>query len=302
MSLRPLALLAAFALAACTTPSDPPAPEAAPDSAAQHLRVIVTETLVPAARRQAFYFGQRQNGTTTTDLESRSTRGAYVALLSDSVHAILVDRPPNAEEQASLDRRFPAPLRIHIGTGALALVVHPSNPLDSLALGAVPRLIGRAATWGETVPGGLDRRVELVATGRNSGLYEVAATRFAGTSELALGHLAPSQDSVLAYVARRPGALGLVSLEALRDTVLARGVKVLAVRGDSGAATRPSQWSVYDKVYPLRYEAYYLTTRPQRSVEARFATFLRSDVGQRAVQMIGLVPATIPAYRFVVTQ
>jgi ABC-type phosphate transport system substrate-binding protein len=179
-------------------------------------------------------------------------------------------------------------------------VVHPSNPLDSLSRGSLPRLLGRRGTWGEAVPGGVARPVEVVATGRNTGLYEVAA-QVAGEAELALSHLAETQDSVLAYVARRPGALGLVSLEALRDTVLSRRVKVLAVR-DSASAFRPSQWTVYDREYPLRYEAYYVTTRPQRAIEARFATFVMSDVGQRAIQRVGLVPAKIPAYRFIITQ
>ena len=267
----------------------------------QVLRVAVSETLVPAAERQAWYFAQRTPGL-TSDVLPRTARGALVALLADSVYAVLIDRPLNEEERQALAARDVEPLVIHVGTGALALVVHPSNPLDSLARGSVPRLLRRRGGWGETVPGGLTQAVELVSTGRNSGLYEIAATRFApGAGDLALAHVAPSQDSVLAYVARRPGALGLVSLEALRDTVLARRVKVLAVR-DSGAAMRPNQMNVYLRKYPLRYEAYYVTTRPQRSVEARFATFIMSDVGQRAVQRVGLVPAKIPAYRFIVTQ
>lgn len=291
--MKRLVVLLAGLLAGC---EERPASEAPPAP----LRVAVSETLVPAVERQAWLFAQRSPGT-TTELRPRTARGALVALLADSVHAALVDRPLNAEEQRALDARREGALVVHVGTGALALVVHPSNPLDSLARGAVPRLLRRRGAWNALVPGGLARQVELVATGRNSGLYEIAATRFApGAGDLALAHVAARQDSVLAYVARRPGALGLVSLEALRDTVWARRVKVLAVR-DSAGAVRPNQETVYLKTYPLRYEAYYVTTRPQRSVEARFATFIMSDVGQRAVQRVGLVPAKIPAYRFIVT-
>ncbi|HYE57919.1 MAG TPA: hypothetical protein VD948_05410, partial [Rhodothermales bacterium] len=82
-------LLFGLVLAACG--GEAPAGGAGGDTTAAvptPLRVAVSETLIPAAERQTWYFAQRAPGV-TSELLPRTARGAFVALFADSVHAIL---------------------------------------------------------------------------------------------------------------------------------------------------------------------------------------------------------------------
>lgn len=266
------------------------------------LRIAASETLVPLVEAQAALL-QRRYPALSVEVLPRSSRGAIVAFLRDSVGVLVVDRPLNPDEAEVLRVRS---LRDDVwrnayGFGALALVVHLSNPVDSVSRTQLARLVRGAPSWASVVRGGPSVPVEVTATGRNSGLYELLATRFAPGSDLTLAHGAASQADVLRTVAARPAALGVVSLEALRDTVLSRGVKVLAV-SDTLPALRPGQGSVYRQEYPLRYEATVYVSRPPGTPESAFARFVRTTPGQRVVQEAGLVPAETPAHRVVLAQ
>ncbi len=313
--LLPLALLALVA-ASCGEPSAPSAPissggELGGDDStlvldagglAGVLRIAASETLVPIAEAQAARLRQLYPGI-SVEVLPRTSRGAIVAFLRDSVGVAVVDRPLNADEQALLDVRDRSEdiSVMPYGYSALALVVNPANPVDSLSRAQLGRLVRGGAPWSSVVRGGPAGAVELAVTGRNSALHELLATRFAPGGDLTPAHAAASQGDVLRTVAARPLALGVVSLEALRDTTLARGVKVLAI-SDTLAALRPGQSSVYQQLYPLRYAAFVLVARPPGTVESAFARFVRTTVGQRAVQEAGLVPAIVPAHRIVLTQ
>ncbi len=266
------------------------------------LRIAASETLVPLVEAQAALL-RRRYPALTVEVLPRTSRGALVAFLRDSVGVVVVDRPMNEDEASVLALRAKrADVSSNAyGFGALALVVHPSNPVDSVSRVQLARLVRGAPAWASVVPGGPASAVELAATGRNSGLYELLATRYAPGGDLTLAHGAASQADVMRTVAARPSALGVVSLEALRDTVLARSVKVLAV-SDTLPAIRPGQGSVYRQEYPLRYAAYLYVSRPPGSPESAFARFVRTTPGQRVVQEAGLVPAETPAHRIVLAQ
>lgn len=279
-------LLAAVLAAGCR-------PEPRPSNVRGVLRVYATESLAPVARRHAEMFNQRFTDA-RVEVVTRTTRGALVALLADSTRLVYVDRTFNAEEQAAASARPDTSQigAVKIGSGALALVVHPSNAVTEVPVGALPTLVRDSlATWAAV--GGGAGRVELATTGRNSGAFELLTERFVrGPGAVRPRFVGATAAEVLAFVARRPNALGVVPLEALGD---AAAVRTLALRGRAGAV-RPSPLAVYRGTYPLRYDAYVLrVSGPFGPVQVRLASFAAEQLGQRAVQRAGFVPVTVPA-------
>ena len=290
-----LALLAlVFGAASCSKPgSEGPIQTGRTDT----LRVLVTDALAPLAEEHAREFMQR-NDYGDVEVVRSTTRGALVALLADSATLAYADRPLNAEEQGKADLRGGArlPLRsTRIASGALVAVVHPSNGLAAVTRERLAGLVrGQASGWGAGGPAGA---VQLAVTGVNSGTYELAArTFFPGAAPLAPASVGATEADVLRFVAARPNALGLVSLGALHDSLIARGaVRTLAVSDSGRPAVVPSPLAVYRGTYPLRHAVYAYHTGPLGSLEGRFAAFAADRRGQTLVQRFGLVPATIPA-------
>lgn len=261
------------------------------------LRVYTTPELAEVAERHARQFEQ-QFPLTRVTVETRSTRGAIVALLADSGRVAYTDRLLNAEEEA-VNEGHPDTMRVFarpVGFGALVFVVHPGNPVAALPVDAVPT-VARAAnpTWNAF--GGTGKLL-LATTGKNSGTYEVLARQFStGTGDLVPAFVGATPRAVMDFVASQPGGLGVVPLSALRDTAEA-GVRVLPVRvgqGDTAYVVRPSQLSVYEQTYPLHYTLFVYTTGRMGLLPSRFAGFVGGRVGQRAIQTAGFVPETVPS-------
>lgn len=138
------------------------------------------------------------------------------------------------------------------------------------------------------------KSLDLVLTGRNSGIAEVLTTLL-----LPPGHfphpdlIAPTQADVLDYVASHPNTMGIVSLAAL-NAPDALPVRVLYLRADSAPALLPSALTAYRGTYPLRSAVFLYTTALSGPLAAGFATFAAGLHGQQIVQETGLAPATLP--------
>lgn len=266
------------------------------------LRIAVAEGLAPIVEAQAAVL-RGDNPGLTVEVLRRSSRGALVAFLRDSVGVVVVDRPMNADEQAVarvLGQRTDLSAN-EFAMDALAVVVNAANPVDSLTRADVGRLVRSRAPWASVVRGGLAAPVELVLPSRNTAVHELVETTVAtGSGPLPLAHRPEDAAGVLATVAARPAALGVVGLRALRDSASMRGVKVVAV-SDTFPASRPGQGSVYRREYPLRATAMIYLSRRAGSLESAYARFARTTSGQREVQDAGLVPAVTPAHRIVLT-
>jgi phosphate transport system substrate-binding protein len=176
-----------------------------------------------------------------------------------------------------------------------------------------PILSGETALWSKVPGSKLNGAIELCMTGRNSGLYEMLTrTFFSLKKDIPLSAVAASQDSILQYVAANPEALGIVSFAVWKDTTQSasqrwkKGVKVVDLLGkdaDGGfTATRPTQRTIYDQVYPLTYSLYVYTNEKMPGTAHGFSAFVGQDVGQRDFLYAGLVPKTMPYRTIQLTQ
>lgn len=226
-----------------------------------------------------------------------STREAIVHLLNDSVKCICVDRSLNDEERQVAAKAELVIAENKIGEGALALIVHKSNPVEFIAFEDVKDiLMGSKKSWTALKESRWKGEIDVALTGRNSGAYEILQRHFFKIENpLTVTTTVETEKEVVEYTRTHPQALGIVSIAALRN--VAGKTKVLAVESTDSTEERfvkPTQINVYRALYPFHYSLYLYTSESSTGVGAGFSSFIRSTQGQKIVQDAGFVPVVIP--------
>lgn len=237
----------------------------------------------------------------TTEVE------AVNLFLKDSVRLAVTTRPLTKEETNSFHSRKFFPREIKLATDGLALIVNRHNPDSLISVRDLRSILtGKVQTWKELYPASQLGRIRLVFDNKNSG-----TVRFAVDS-ICQGHALSAKDvkalrtnpQVIDYVARTPGAIGVVGVNWLGNTgdttrlSFRDEVRVMAVSAEDVATPansyKPYQAYLFYGDYPLARSVYILLNDPRNALPWGFASFLASGRGQRIILKSGLVPATQP--------
>ena len=272
----------------------PSKPEETPTKG--NLMLLVTDSHDWVLKEQADEYS-RQYPEVHISVAGVSTREAIVHFLNDSVKSICIDRPLNKEELEVAAKANFEYAENKIAEDALAIIVHPQNPLKEILYQDVKEILtGVKKSWSQISSGGGRGTIELVLTGRNSGTYELLQRHFFRIDgNITISQLLPTQQRVVEYISAHPQALGIVSIAAVRND--SGSVKVLAVEStnmEGERFVRPNQINIYRSLYPLHYSLYLYTSESSTGVAAGFSTFVRSMQGQKIIQNVGLVPVVIP--------
>ncbi len=232
------------------------------------------------------------------DVKSVSSREAIVHLLNDSVHTICIDRQFNDEERQIADQAGIKIVENHIADDAIAIVVNELNPLASMKVEYIKQIIDGTITRWEQLPGSKQSgAIDVVLTGRNSGLYELLQKKiFQDVKQLTVSAAFPTQHDVLAYVAQHPFAVGFVSSFVALEHL--KAVKLLSVdivtEDGSPKKVFPGPSEIYQTLYPFKYSLYLYTAEAKAATGTGLTAFVLSYNGQRIIQKAGLVPVKIP--------
>lgn len=184
-----------------------------------------------------------------------------------------------------------------IGRDAIAVVVHPSNPVADLSRADLGRLFtGRVASWNEL--GGRDLPVQALVVGPESATSDVFRAAVLGGGDFAGCEVVRPDGAILERVAADPGAIGHISFSFLEGRV---GVRAIAIDGEPPAVTN------FD--YPVS-RPLYLLSRPGRPEVDSFVAWtqtadgqgvvMRHFVGTRVVGSVGSVSPTVTTGTLVV--
>jgi phosphate transport system substrate-binding protein len=227
-----------------------------------------------------------------------STREAIVHLINDSVRCIVIDRPFNEEEQQVAKQVSVKIVENKIAEDGVAIIVHKQNPISSITVEYVRRIITRETKeWNQIVESHSSGPIDLVLTGRNSGMYELLQKNiFSLAASLEPTTIMSSQHEVIQYVSTHPRSIGYVAASLVVDE---RGrIKVLPVRTKSQESGEkeylPGQQEIYSSLYPFHYSLYLYNTETDASLGVGFSALVLSNIGQKIIQKAGLVPALIP--------
>jgi phosphate transport system substrate-binding protein len=182
-----------------------------------------------------------------------------------------------------------------VGYDALAVYVHPDNPLDSISLDELAEIFGdggQTVRWSQL---GVDYRSHgretIVRVGRqnSSGTYAYFREAVLGKKrDFKLGSIDRSgSKDVVALISRTPLALGYSGMGYATS-----GVKMLRVarhRGERGIA--PTVENACNRSYPLTRPLQIYTVGRLPDAVTQYLEWILSPEGQKIVVQLGYVPA-----------
>ena len=197
------------------------------------------------------------------------------------------------EEKATLKYGGKHPEEFLVGYDALAIYVHPSNPLKEISVEQLSELFkegGKINKWSElgiTVPGGTDEIVR-VSRQNNSGTYHYFREHVVGKkNDFKKGSrdMSGSKD-VVELVANTPSALGYSGLGYRTDKV-----KIVNVSKKTGEpAITPSIETTLNETYPIARPMFMYTPPGANEKVKKYLNWVRSPAGQKIVVESGYVP------------
>jgi len=214
------------------------------------------------------------------------------ALINGTVDLANASRAIKDEERAQAQANGIEPVEHTVAGDAIAIVVHPSNPVEALTIPQISDIYsGKITNWQEV--GGEDRPIVLLSRESNSGTHvyfleevlrggrEDDDTLFSPDTLLM-----PSSEGISAEVRQNPNAIGYDGLGYVTPDQ-----KVVAVAPEEGAApVLPSVETVRDESYPIARGLFiYTAGEPGGNVRA-YLDWILGPEGQEIVRELGFVP------------
>ncbi len=185
-------------------------------------------------------------------------------------------------------KRYPNLNPIAIAKDGIALVVHPTNPVNSLTLEEVKKIYeGTYMNWSQL--GGEDKEIVVIGRDSASGTREFFWTRVMKKGDFVNTMLEKnSNGAVKQTVSQTPGAIGYIGLGYLDGTV-----KPLTIKINDQEVT-PTSENVRSGLYPISRSLYLIVRGNPEGLVQDFINFMLSSEGQKIVEEEGFVPLTSP--------
>jgi len=214
------------------------------------------------------------------------------ALVNGTVDIANASRRIKAEEQETAQANGVLPIEHVVARDAIAVVVHPSNPVDQLTIGQISSIYrGDVTNWREV--GGEDRPIVLLSRESNSGthvyfLEQVVRQGDKGDKTLFSPDtlLLPSSEGISSEVRQNPDVIGYDGLGYVTPDQ-----KMIAVARDpAGPYVLPAVETVNNGMYPIARDLYMYTAGEPAGRVADYLEWLLDDQAQAIVRELGFVP------------
>lgn len=215
-----------------------------------------------------------------------------VSLINGTVDIANASRTIKSEEMENARAAGFEPQEHVIARDAIAVIVHPDNPVDSLSIAQLARIFkGEINNWSEV--GGEDRLIVRVSRVSNSGthvyfLESVVRQGRADDKSLFAANtlLLPSSEGIIAEVSDNPNAIGYDGLGYVTEDV-----KMVAITPpDGGESVLPAIETVNSGDYPISRDLYMYTRGEPTGTLKAYLDWILSDEAQQIVADLGFVP------------
>ncbi len=203
-----------------------------------------------------------------------------------------------AELDDAQEKRGAAPQEIVVGYDALAIFVHPRNPLESISIEQLAGIYGENGTitqWSQLgVPLGTLGTDQIIRINRQSGSGTYCYFREAVLGkghDLKLGSVdANGSKDAVSLISRTPAAIGYSGMGYATPEV--KTLRVSRKTGEPGVA--PTVENARNGSYPItRPLQIYVVGKPTGPVK-RYLDWILSPEGQKIVLQLGYVPIKSP--------
>lgn len=214
------------------------------------------------------------------------------SLMNGTVSIANASRAIKNEERETAQKSGIEPVEFVVARDAIAVIVHPENPINQLTLQQVSDIYsGKISNWAEI--GGENRPIVRLSRETNSGTHVYfleTVLRLGEKDNKTLFSmdtlLLPSSEGITAEVRDNPNAIGYDGLG-----YIVPEVKMIAVAKDIGSGyIIPSAETVNDGTYPIARDLYmYTNGQPEGELEI-YLDWIIAPAAQEIVTALGFVP------------
>ena len=212
------------------------------------------------------------------------------ALINGTTDICMSSRDIEERERRQAADRGVEQTEFVVALDGIAVVVHPSNPVDELTMEQLRKMyIGTYTNWKEV--GGEDQQIVLLSRETSSGTYVFFQEHVLEKKDYARSaRLMPATSAIIQETSGSKGAIGYVGL----GYAVEAGVRVTTLKikaRDDAPAVEPAVETVVSGAYPIsRPLHFYARGEPAGAVKG-FIDFCLSAEGQAIVKDLGFVPA-----------
>ncbi len=258
----------------------------------KQVRNIGSDTMVNLAQAWAEHYA-KIDPATSVEVSGGGSGIGVAALINGTCDIANSSRSLEPEEiEKAKAKHGHEPKEFLVGYDALAIYVHPSNPMNEISIEELSEIYkegGKIEKWSQLgVTSKRGDEIIRISRQNNSGTYHYFREMVVGKkNDFKLGSrdMNGSKD-VVELIARTPSAIGYSGLGYRTDKV-----KVLKVsKKKGGPYVEPSIPTTWDKSYPIARPMFmYCPGTPPAHVQ-KYLDWIVTDAGQEVVKESGYVP------------
>jgi len=251
-----------------------------------------SDTLVNVAQAWAEAY-QTVDPTTVVAVSGGGSGTGIAALINGTVDIASTSRAMKDKEIELARNAGHEPVQHVVGYDALAVFLHPDNPMPSISLDQLAEIYGDGGSvtnWtdlGVEVPGCEGQEMVVVSRQNNSGNYAYFRDTVLGKGDFRLGtrDMHGSKD-VVDLVENTPCAIGYSGLAYATDHI-----KLACVDKPSGdGCVNPTVESASDGSYPIARPLFMYTNGEPTGYVGEYLNWIKSDTGQCIILEKGYAP------------
>lgn len=257
------------------------------NSVAQAQRIKGSDTLLPLTQELAEEY-LAEHPEAEIIVTGGGSGVGIAALMENTTDIAMASRSIKFGEKMKFAEEGLKAAEVTVAYDALAVVVHPSNPVSRLTREQLEAIFrGKITNWKEV--GGEDRKIVVYSRETSSGTYEFFKESVLENKNYMSSILSmPATGAIIQSVRQTKGAIGYIGLAYLN-----RYVKALAVSYDGGVHyAEPSVENAVNGSYPIVRPLYYYYDSGKEAEVSPFISYVISPEGQESVLSQGFVPVT----------
>jgi phosphate transport system substrate-binding protein len=252
-----------------------------------------SDTLVNVAQAWAEAYGTI-NASVAVAVSGGGSGTGIAALINGTVDLANASRQMRESEIEAARARGIEPLEHVVGYDALAVYLHPDNPIDDFTFGQLAAIYGEGGSFdvwsdlGVTVPGCSSDEIVRVSRQNTSGTYVYFQETVLGESPHKLGSrdMHGSKD-VVDLVEQTACAIGYSGLAYATDHVKTPCISA----EEGGTCIAPSMETAVDRSYPIARPLFMYTAGEPTGATKTYLDWIQSDEGQCILVGKGYAPA-----------
>jgi phosphate transport system substrate-binding protein len=264
----------------------------------QVIKVTGSDTMVNLAQAWQEKYNQARPQT-SIQVKGGGSGVGIAALCSGKVDVATSSRQMKPKEiELAKTNTGKEPKEFQVGLDALAIYVHPSNPIETISIPELADLYGEGGKierWQDLAVENAackDGQIIRISRQNSSGTYMYFKEAVLGEGrEYKQGTTAQSGSSdVVALVSNTPCAVGYSGMGYKTDEI--KVVKVSKEKGQPGV--EPTVEAALDGSYPIARPLFIYTLGEPTGHVKHFVDWILSPDGQEVVRQLGYVPAPTP--------